>query len=63
MFIIDGMSPPMPHPLPIVPRYSAGNMPSTAVVEPNFWNYCIIRKKNKWLIQTDFAKLFNERYS
>ena len=35
MFITDGISPPIPQPLPIVPRYSAGNMPSTAVTAPS----------------------------
>ena len=34
ILIIDGIRPPMPHPLPIMPRYSAGNMPSTAVALP-----------------------------
>ena len=42
MFIIDGMRPPIPHPLPIVPRYSAGNMPSTAVALPEINEYEII---------------------
>ena len=34
IFKIEGISPPMPIPLPIVPRYSAGNMPNTAVALP-----------------------------
>ena len=34
ILIIDGIRPPMPIPLPMVPRYSAGNMPSTAVTLP-----------------------------
>ena len=39
IFIIEGKRPPIPHPLPIVPRYSAGNMPSTAVALPKICEY------------------------
>ena len=41
IFIIDGKRPPIPHPLPKVPRYSAGNMPSTAVALPEICKYNI----------------------
>ena len=34
ILIIDGISPPMPHPLPFMPRYSAGNIASTADALP-----------------------------
>ena len=34
IWIIDGISPSMPHPLPFMPRYSAGNIASTADALP-----------------------------
>ena len=32
--IIDGIRPPIPYPLIIMPRYSTGNIPNRAVVLP-----------------------------
>ena len=39
ILIIEGIRPPIPHPLPKVPRYSAGNKPSTAVALPKICKF------------------------
>ena len=52
MFITDGIRPPIPQPLPIDPKYSAGNNPSTAVVAP--YLFCF---KNKNHIEHQLSKM------
>ena len=52
MFITDGIRPPIPQPLPIDPKYSAGNNPRTAVVAP-----CLFCCKIKNHIDHQFSNM------